>query len=861
MKTNSEIGRAAIIVLLLLAAATHAHPGPFDGKEFKGRIAFSSDGNCNDEDDWGAFPVAVALLDAFGVKDKLVHVDYCNILPQNDPRFYQEMVTSVLGSAERYDVPRAILFDCQKDLDGAVASIAGAINSSSADNPLYYVLAGPMEVPLLGIRRSDPNKRKYVYCISHSRWNDGFPQKGKEYLHRYSKRDVIETGIRWVQVETGAGLTNSSRTRSTPQQWALYHWMRDSRDSRLRWIYTRLEVEDRCDVSDATMTYFLLTGDQQATPEKLKPVLNDGKLPAPAGPRDQVRIEAENFQIIENYELENRNDRRASHRLSVRQSKSGTGRIRTLFDRPYTVDSGLCDVEIRHFDGKDGRSELRLYVNGVQKGRSRTASADTDSWRNTTVSGVTIRTGDDIMVQVRADGGETGRLDYVQLNYRSPASNASRSPSADRETLDDTDALPGQIIVAGANPGYLKYNGGGPAFLCGPDNPETFLFLGDLNPDGTRSNGQQQSIIDRLVKSGANAFHFQMFRMRRCNIKDEGDDQHCPFVDFDPSQPLNRAMLDQWDGWISQLEKAGVVIHLEFYNDATDVERMGWTLDENGDLHPDEKRFFAGIVERFKHHKNIIWGIEESVNKLPRARTPHFKKLSELIAQLDNYHHPIVHSFVTPETSEKDLSPDNVMSDEYISDSHIKLVTWLHVLPHGRDYEAQHRAYLKYSRIDSDRFIVMKNETERFPRTEPQSRIYQWSCAMTGMHTLEAGHDVVRRQNLLAADGNIARFMEQTDFYRMTSRDDLAAGSTKWVLARPGSSYIAYTYDYSGPMGIRNMTAGTYDLTWFDATDGNTVTQSGVSVRSGDVTWPKPASRGSEIALYICRSASGNGGS
>ena len=56
-----------------------------------------------------------------------------------------------------------------------------------------------------------------------------------------------------------------------------------------------------------------------------------------------------------------------------------------------------------------------------------------------------------------------------------------------------------KIIVAGTDPGYLRYNGGGPAFLCGPDNAETFLFLGDLNPDGTRSNGQQQLIIDRFI--------------------------------------------------------------------------------------------------------------------------------------------------------------------------------------------------------------------------------------------------------------------------------------------------------------------------------------------------------------------------
>ena len=811
MKGYMAIGWMVAILILFCVSNVCAHSGPFDGRSFKGRIAFSSDGNCNDEDDWGAFPVAVALLDTFGLTGKLVHIDYCNIMPENDPRFYREMIDSVLGSAKRHKIPRSIMFDCQKDLDGAIENIKNAINSSSADNPLYYVLAGPMGVPLLGIRKSDPDKRKYDYCISHNIWNDGFPQRSKEHLHKYSKRDVIESGIHWIQVKPGRGLTNSTRTSSTPEQWALYHWMRNSKDPRLGWIYTRLETEGRCDVSDATMTYFLLTGDEEATPAKLKAVLDDRRLPALINMRKEVRVEAENFQAFENYEIENRNDRSASHRLSVRQPKAGTGRIRTSFDQPYAADHGLYDVEVRYFDEKAGRSEIRLSVNGVPKGQSWMASPDTDSWQSKAITNVTIHTGNEIMVEVKANGGEAGKLDYVQLNYKAQASDAANSHTI-IGPLDDPAALPGQIIAVGSNPGYLKYNGGGPAFLCGPDNPETSLFLRDLNPDGTRSNGQQQLVIDRLIKSGANAFHCQMFRMRRCNIKDEGDDTHCPFVDFDPSRPLNDAILDQWDGWISQLEKAGVIIHLEFYKDATDVERMGRTLDANGHLHPDEKRFFEGIVKRFKHHKNIIWGIEESLNKLPRARTPHFMRLSEFIARVDNHHHPIVHSFVIPDTSEKDLGKDQVMSDEYIGDPHVRLVTSLHVLPHGNDYEAQHRAYLKYSRIYSDRFIVMKNETERFPRTEPQSRIYQWSCAMTGMHALEAGHDVIRRQKLLAADGFIAKFMEQTDFHRMTSQDDLGAGSTKWVLANPGSSYIAYTYEYSDSMGIQNMTAGIYDL-------------------------------------------------
>ena len=76
----------------------------------------------------------------------------------------------------------------------------------------------------------------------------------------------------------------------------------------------------------------------------------------------------------------------------------------------------------------------------------------------------------------------------------------------------------------------------------------------------------------------------------------------------------------------------------------------------------------------------------------------------------------------------------------------------------------------------------------------------------------------------------------------------IVAGSTKWVLANPGKSYIAYTYDYSGPMGVRGMAAGIYDLKWFDTTDGDMVIQVGVSVSSGNVTWTKPDSMGSDPA-------------
>ena len=245
---------------------------------FQGRIALSHDGNFNDEDDWGAFPVAIAILDAFGVKDKLVHIEYNNIIQANDERFEREMTASVLGAAEKYGIPPAILHNCRTDLEGAVESIKNAVNASSPENPLYYVVAGPMDVPYRGILAADPAKRQYVYCISHSSWNDGY---GKRRIEGRTKRDVIALGVKWIQVKPGNLLAYSGTpaTKSTPAQWALFHWMRDSSDERLRWLFTRLEAEERCDVSDATMTYFLMTGDEQCDPQKLAALLDRKQKP------------------------------------------------------------------------------------------------------------------------------------------------------------------------------------------------------------------------------------------------------------------------------------------------------------------------------------------------------------------------------------------------------------------------------------------------------------------------------------------------------------------------------------------------------------------------------------------------------
>jgi len=424
MKRYWKTACVTAILMHIAASNLYPHSGPFDGQIFKGRIAYSADGNYNDEDDWGASPVALAIFAECGVKAKLVHFDYNCILPKTDPEWEKIHETSVLGAAERYGYDKSVFHDCQKNLAGAVESVRKAVNESSADNPLYFILAGPMEVPYLGIQKSDPAKRQFVYCISHSRWNDGYTTQDGNLMN-HNKRDVIPQGIKWVQITDQNQFLSTSRygRPAQPEDWRPWYWMRDSDDSKVRFLWERLLAVTRADCSDSGMAYFLMTGDEQSEISKIRKLLDDNIVPTPTDPRKYIRIEAENFLRLDNYDVEHRNDRNVSHRINVKLASITTGRIRTHFDELYTADKARYDVDVRYFDEKDGRCRFSLYVNSEQKGSSWSASKDSDEWTTHTIEDVSINAGDEIMVEVRGDAGEYGKLDYVQLNYRAPGSN------------------------------------------------------------------------------------------------------------------------------------------------------------------------------------------------------------------------------------------------------------------------------------------------------------------------------------------------------------------------------------------------------------------------------------------------------
>ena len=93
--------------------------------------------------------------------------------------------------------------------------------------------------------------------------------------------------------------------------------------------------------------------------------------------------------------------------------------------------------------------------------------------------------------------------------------------------------------------------------------------------------------------------------------------------------------------------------------------------------------------------------------------------------------------------------------------------------------------------------------------------------------------------------------MEATRVNFMEPNNSLKSGTTEWVLAEAGYSYILYTRNGGNP-GVTNMVAGNYNLTWFDAISGNKIMEA-KPVGSGTQSFIKPTNLGNESVLYLVK--------
>ncbi|MGH7955405.1 MAG: Ig-like domain-containing protein, partial [Opitutaceae bacterium] len=394
---------------------------------------------------------------------------------------------------------------------------------------------------------------------------------------------------------------------------------------------------------------------------------------------------------------------------------------------------------------------------------------------------------------------------------------------------------PGQIVIDPQHPQWLMRQGGKHVFICGPGDPESFLYIGKCRPDGTR-DGDQAERIKKLVEHGGNCIYMQIVRSHGGDARQNGDPEWArqnPFVDGDPGKGLDEDILNQWEGWFTLMDRHEILIYLFIYDDSARI----W---DTGDVvGPEEKTFVETIVRKFKHHKNLIWVVgEESEERYSTARV---QAIAEIIKKADDHGHIIGNHHLSG-TTFKAWEADGALN-------HFSMQL-------GKPNEAAHAGAIEALAKAAGRYQIIYSENTSTETNVTEWRRYAWSIATAGMMPMMMRMDIASTPvEILQQFRHLQRFFEATEFWKMSSHDELKSEGTKYVLADAGRSYIAYADAPAGSLGLKNLPAGRYVVTWLDCVTGKKVATEATVARAGDHSFAKPSQIGAECAVAIRRAA------
>lgn len=394
--------------------------------------------------------------------------------------------------------------------------------------------------------------------------------------------------------------------------------------------------------------------------------------------------------------------------------------------------------------------------------------------------------------------------------------------------------VPGQIIVDPSHPAWLVYNEDrncngkpDPFFMCGPGDPEGFLYRGTRLPDGTR-DGDQMAILEKMKNTGANGLYLEAIRSHG----GDGDATHNPFVDGDPGKGLDEHILLQWESWFQKMDDNGITVFFIIYDDNASIWPTG---DDTG---PEERAFLQQVVRRFEHHRHWIWCIAEEYGE---AFSPaRVRNIAAVIHETDKHRHVIaVHK------------NESLTFDEFTDDAAIGQFA---VQYNKGTAEALHDGICAAWRNTGGRCNLNMAEAGEFG-FGPAAREKCWACAMAGAYVMALDWSFNTPDAPSAADlnacGYLVRFFQSTNVNEMAPHDELRASGTQYLLAAPGFAYIAYASKPVTSLGVKDMPAGTYSLNWFDPATGKSDTHAWVAIEPGEQHWACPPGFDGPVALYL----------
>ncbi|WP_185976796.1 hypothetical protein [Catenovulum sediminis] len=291
-------------LLLLLTTHTFAAGWGYDNN----RIAISADGNNQpdnhhfwpraDPDDWGATPATLAIIAKLKMHKNLVHYSYNNFIdaPEHTTAI-NEMAIGVQGAINYWNFDNKKFFDVSADYKKALAHLIQVIEVSTHKDPLYFVHMGPSEFFYRAVKAVIANGKidslSHVYVLSHSGYNDNHLRRGDpkfdkkpvpEQQKHHTLTDVIELSgkrINYHRIKDQNAEWDVNLLWNSKQDWSVWQWMKNHSDPSVAWIYERMKrhPDNKADISDAGMLYFLLLGDENASPQKFKKFIGQGIMP------------------------------------------------------------------------------------------------------------------------------------------------------------------------------------------------------------------------------------------------------------------------------------------------------------------------------------------------------------------------------------------------------------------------------------------------------------------------------------------------------------------------------------------------------------------------------------------------------
>ncbi|MEM7245771.1 MAG: thrombospondin type 3 repeat-containing protein [Acidobacteriota bacterium] len=409
--------------------------------------------------------------------------------------------------------------------------------------------------------------------------------------------------------------------------------------------------------------------------------------------------------------------------------------------------------------------------------------------------------------------------------------------------------LPGQIIQDPDHPQWMRRHEGPPFYLCAPGGPEDFLFRG--RPRGPDDRGlpppwsnDQDTILGRLINEGGNGIYLMTIRSNG----GDGPNHHQPFIGGDADNGADPAILDHWMTWFDVMEANDIVIYLFFYDDYS----IPYGVNTNPTVSPEEDAYWRQIVNHFEHYRNLVWVITEELHH--GWINSKVENLAQIIQEEDDHGHLIgTHHWDPP----RDGTPTRHFR---LQDSEI-LGQWLIELS-PRPVDQLHNEMLeRWGPAVAGGYGLNMAEMFPSPGRGDTLRLQNWAFALAGAQTmwLYAWERYNPTVDELSQMRPIQRLMEHSDHPTMAPHDELAFGETKWVLADPGRSFIAYSDNAATNLGVRGTAPGLHYIHWVDPVTGATVDQLGADSPGGDTTWTKPAGFGNEVAAWIIVDEDGDG--